>query len=78
MIVSGTHTNFRAGNMRVTESPLDLGLEGAGFFDISTPNGIRFTKHGRFKLNQDGRLVTTEGHPVLGSPANPGGAQTTQ
>ena len=78
VIVSGTHTNFRAGNMRVTESPLDLALEGAGFFEISTPTGIRYTKHGRFKLNQDGRLVTTDGFPVLSSQANPGGVQATQ
>lgn len=74
VIVNGTHTNFRTGGMKVTDNPLDLALNGPGFFEISTPQGIRYTKAGSFKLGPDGKLVTTEGNPVLaqgtGDPAS--------
>ncbi len=65
VIVNGTHTSFKTGGMKVTDNPLDLALNGPGFFEISTPAGIRYTKAGAFKLGADGRLVTSEGHPVL-------------
>lgn len=71
VIVDGTYTNFRQGNLRVTQAPLDLALEGPGFFEVSTPAGVRYTRQGSLKLAMDGRLVTTEGYPVLA--AQPGG-----
>jgi flagellar basal-body rod protein FlgG len=71
VVVDGTYTNFRQGNMRVTQAPLDVALDGPGFLEVSTPNGIRFTRHGSLKVAMDGRLVTTEGYPVLSS--QPGG-----
>jgi flagellar basal-body rod protein FlgG len=71
VVVSGTHTNFRQGPLRVTNSPLDLALDGPGFVEVSSPNGSRFTRAGSFKIAADGRLVTNEGHPVLA--AQPGG-----
>jgi flagellar basal-body rod protein FlgG len=76
VIVNGTHTNFKTGGMKVTDNPLDLALSGPGFFEVSTPNGIRYTKAGSFKLANDGRLVTTEGNPVLSSgEGDPAGRQ---
>jgi flagellar basal-body rod protein FlgF len=74
--VDGTYTNFRQGNLRVTQSPLDLALDGQGFLEVSTPQGVRYTRHGSLKLAQDGRLVTSEGYPVLA--AQPGGLASTQ
>jgi flagellar basal-body rod protein FlgG len=46
-------------------------MDGPGFLEISTPQGVRYTRHGSLKLAMDGRLVTTEGYPVLAS--QPGG-----
>ena len=69
VVVDGTHTNFRQGPLRVTNSPLDLALDGPGFIEVSTPNGARFTRAGSFKLAADGKLVTTDGYPVLASQA---------
>ncbi len=69
VVVDGTHTNFRQGPLRVTNSPLDLALDGPGFVEVSTPNGSRFTRAGSFKLAADGKLVTTDGYPVLASQA---------
>ncbi len=74
VIVDGTYTNFRQGNLRVTQSPLDLALDGPGFLEVSTPSGVRYTRQGGLKLAMDGRLVTTEGYPVLA--AQPGGLVT--
>ena len=71
VVVHGTSTNFRPGSLRVTNQQLDMAVDGPGFFEVSTPSGIRFTRHGSFKLSTDGRLVTSEGFPVLTS--QPGG-----
>ena len=71
VVVDGTSTNFRPGHLRVTNQQLDMAVDGPGFFEVSTPSGIRYTRHGSFKLSMDGRLVTSEGFPVLSS--QPGG-----
>jgi flagellar basal-body rod protein FlgF len=71
VVMDGTHTNFRQGTLRVTQSPLDVALDGPGFLEVSTPNGVRYTRQGSLKAAMDGRLVTSEGFPVLA--ATPGG-----
>jgi flagellar basal-body rod protein FlgG len=71
VVVDGTYTNFKQGNLRVTHSPLDVALDGPGFFEVNTPSGIRYTRQGSLKMAMDGRLVTTEGYPVLAT--QPGG-----
>lgn len=63
----GTYTNFRQGPLRVTNSPLDLAMDGPGFLEVSTPQGVRYTRNGGLKVAVDGRLVTSEGFPVLSS-----------
>lgn len=65
VIVNGTHTSMKTGGLKVTDNPLDVALNGPGFLEVSTPSGIRFTKAGALKLGADGRLMTSEGHPVL-------------
>lgn len=69
--MDGTYTNFKQGNLKVTQSPLDVAMDGPGFLEVSTPQGTRYTRQGSFKIATDGRLVTTEGYPVLAS--QPGG-----
>ncbi len=71
VIVNGTYTNFKTGGLKVTDNPLDIALNGPGFFEVSTPSGIRYTKAGSFKLAPDGKLVTSEGFPVLASDGSP-------
>jgi flagellar basal-body rod protein FlgG len=77
VVVDGTYTNFKQGPLKVTQSPLDVALDGPGFLEVSTPTGIRYTRQGSLKLAQDGRLVTSEGYPVLASsPGGLAGAQS--
>ncbi len=61
------------GPMVGTQSPLDLAIHGQGYFVVDTPDGERYTRHGVFQLDDLGKIVTTEGHPVL----NNGGAPIT-
>lgn len=59
-------TLFHQGNIHKTGNDLDLAIDGEGFFKIKTPDGIRYTRAGNFKLNKEGQLVTTGGFPVMG------------
>src|SRR5690606_3585234 len=71
VVTDGNYINFRPGHLKVTHHPFDFALEGPGFFEVNTPSGIRYTRHGGFKLTADGLLVTSQGYPVLA--AQPGG-----
>jgi flagellar basal-body rod protein FlgG len=61
-----TKTDFSAGSLKHTGNPLDLALEGDGFFCIKTEQGNQYTRNGKFSLDQAGTLVTMDGLPVLG------------
>ena len=65
--VLGTRTDLSGGAVRTTGNPLDLALEGDGFLVVGTPNGERLTRGGELRLDDTNRLVTTDGHPVLGA-----------
>ncbi len=56
----------RPGTLRVTGQPLDLALEGEGYFEVATPSGTAYTRQGTFALDAQGRLVTGSGYAVLG------------
>lgn len=51
---------------QTTENTFDLALYGDGFFAVQTPTGTRYTRNGNFVMDEDRRLVTIDGHPVLG------------
>src|SRR5262245_24775503 len=55
---SGTYTNFAQGALRSTGSALDLAIEGRGFFEVLTPQGLRWTRGGGLQIDNSGRLVT--------------------
>jgi len=59
-------TDFRAGSPILTENPLDLSLEGTGFFVVQTERGDRLTRLGSLRVGPEGFLQTAEGNPVLG------------
>jgi flagellar basal-body rod protein FlgG len=65
-LVEGSHTSFAPGTLRTTENPLDVALIGPGFFAISTPEGNRYTRDGRFTINPSGLLATLDGNLVRG------------
>lgn len=57
----------RPGALRQTERSLDLAIDGAGYFQVETPRGVRYTRRGDFTLSADGLLKTADGFPVLGA-----------
>jgi flagellar basal-body rod protein FlgF len=62
---AGVARDFGQGALRRTDAPLDMGIEGQGFFRVTTPSGERFTRDGRFRTDETGRLVTQGGAPVM-------------
>ena len=53
------------GDFAVTGNPLDVVIQGQGFFQVRQVNGqIAYTRNGNFHLNRDGQLVTAEGDPL--------------
>jgi flagellar basal-body rod protein FlgF len=68
---AGTFTNHEQGALKKTDNSFDLALEGKGFFEVLTPQGIRMTRNGTFLMDNQGRLVTKEGHFVLGEGNGP-------
>src|SRR5262245_49894696 len=69
-----TARNFSSGNLRSTGSPLDLAIEGDGFFKITLPDGTTgYSRAGEFHLDAQGLIVTAEGYalePNITIPAN--------
>lgn len=59
------------GPMQTTENPLDVAIQGEGFFAVETENGPRYTRNGHFKLDIDGQIVDTNGNPVLSNAGQP-------
>lgn len=63
--VDGSYTDFEQGPLKPTGNQFDLALHGKGFYEVLTPNGIRFTRNGNFTLNKDSELVTDRGYKLL-------------
>ena len=62
----GTYRDFSQGAMQQTSNPLDLAIVGSGFLAVQTPNGEAYTRDGNLQIDNQGRLVTHDGYPVLG------------
>jgi flagellar basal-body rod protein FlgF len=62
-----TRRDASTGPMQVTERPLDVAIQGTGFFKVQTPQGERYTRAGNFAIDNDGRLVTQDGYAVMGA-----------
>ncbi len=69
--ISEIRTDLSQGALRQTGEPLDVALSGDGFFAVSTPQGVRYTRDGQFSLDAQGRLTTATGYLVLGTNGKP-------
>lgn len=60
---SATQRCFTQGNLQQTGNPLDLAIEGEGFFPVEMPDGsTAYTRDGSFKLDAEGNIVTSDGY----------------
>ena len=62
---SGVARDFTGGALHKTDAPFDLGIEGQGFFKITTAEGERYTRDGHFRMDDAGKLTTQDGKAVL-------------
>lgn len=64
-ILSATQRIFMPGSIQQTGSPLDLAIQGDGYFQVQLDNGmIGYTRDGTFKRDANGQMVTTDGYPL--------------
>jgi flagellar basal-body rod protein FlgF len=59
------------GPISATGNPLDVAIQGEGFFAVETPRGERFTRGGRFLLDAQRRIADTEGNLLLDAGGRP-------
>src|SRR5579884_954027 len=60
---AGNEIIFTQGNFQETDNPLDVVIQGNGFFQIRTPNGdLAYTRNGNFQLDRNGNMVDSNGN----------------
>lgn len=66
-----TAIDDQVGRITATESPLDFAIAKKGYFQYLSPDGVRLTRDGRFKLDKEGNLLTLENSKVLANDGTP-------
>jgi flagellar hook protein FlgE len=66
---------FSQGNITVTSNPLDIAINGGGFFRMSQGGATTFARNGQFQLDKDGYIVNSQGLHLTGYPASSGAIQ---
>lgn len=62
---------FSQGSFKSTDGPLDMAINGGGFFQLKDLSGnSQYTRNGQFKVDRDGFITSTQGARLLGYPAN--------
>jgi len=61
---------FTQGNITVTNNPLDLSINGQGFFRMSNDGSITYTRNGQFQVDKDGFVVNASGYRLTGYAAD--------
>lgn len=62
---AGTQKVFTTGSLELTDQPLDMAINGRGFFQILNPDGtIGYTRDGTFHINNEGIVVNVNGYPL--------------
>jgi flagellar basal-body rod protein FlgG len=63
------------GSMTQTSNPLDVGIQGMGYFQVQLPTGeTAYTRAGNLAMNNQGQIVTSQGYPILPQITVPAGA----
>jgi flagellar basal-body rod protein FlgF len=70
-VIERQWTDFSQGSLTPTGNPLDLALNGQGFFVAQSPSGPVFTRDGRFRLSLKGELQTQDGYKIQGQDGKP-------
>jgi len=71
VIDNSTYRRVEQGALSQTHNPLDMAINGSGYFVVNTDEGARYTRAGDFSLNEIGEIVTKEGYPVVNAAGTP-------
>jgi len=72
--VADVAQQFTQGNITTTDNPMDMALNGAGFFQLSDGvNPPSYSRNGQFKVDRDGFIVSGDGKKLMGYAANAAG-----
>lgn len=71
VVDKGTIRNLNPGPINYTGNPLDISIEGRGYFVVETDEGIFYTRNGAFQLDASGQFVTSAGAAVLDDSNSP-------
>jgi flagellar basal-body rod protein FlgG len=73
--IASTSAFFGAGELRPTNNPLDVAIEGNGFFEVQADDGrLLYTRDGQFRVDAEGNLVTVQGLKLARGLQIPAGA----
>ena len=71
--VAAIAQQFTQGNIETSNNPLDIAINGAGFFRTQTQGLVQYTRNGQFSLDKNGYMVTPQGANLTGYPVGPTG-----
>jgi flagellar hook protein FlgE len=71
--LSQVKQSFTQGNLTVTNNPLDVGINGGGFFRMNDGGAITYSRNGQFLVDKDGYVVNASGARLTGYVANAAG-----
>jgi flagellar hook protein FlgE len=74
--VGAVQQQFTQGNLTTTNNPLDLALNGGGFFRLSDEGAISYTRNGQFHIDNDGYVINDQRSRLTGYPVAASGAIT--
>ena len=72
--VSQIAQQFTQGNVEASNNPLDIAINGAGFFRTTVAGATQYSRNGQFSLDKEGFMVTAQGAKLTGFAAGPTGA----
>lgn len=72
-VVADVTADFSQGNTVTTSNPLDLAINGGGFFRLSNNGTLNYSRNGQFQVDKDGHLVNASGGRLQGYPVDPAG-----
>jgi len=63
-VIERQWTDFSQGSIVPTGNPLNLALSGKGYFALTSPSGVVYTRNGNFQISKTGELATPEGYTL--------------
>jgi flagellar hook protein FlgE len=71
--VSTVANDFSQGTITPTSGPMDVAINGGGFFQLSNGGSLEYSRNGQFQLNDNGYIINAQGAELMGYPVNAAG-----